>query len=75
MVGCYTIIGFAGEGRYCSCSTSSIHHLKEKGEEHALFNELPLTERQMLLLKRLIEIERIYEKIDEIENDLTAAFG
>ncbi|HSN59197.1 MAG TPA: protein kinase family protein [Clostridiaceae bacterium] len=37
--------------------------------------ELTLSENQMLLLKRLMGLERIYESIEDIEDDFRAAFG
>ena len=49
---------------------------KKEGERGGpWYSELPLSERQMVLLKRLMGIERIYGSIDEIENDFKAAFG
>ena len=39
------------------------------------YNELTLPESQMLLLKRLMGLENIYESIDDIEADFRAAFG
>jgi serine/threonine-protein kinase len=48
---------------------------KEGKRSMPWYNELPLTERQMLLLKRLMGLEKIYVSIDDIEEDFKAAFG
>ncbi len=48
----------------------------EKGKRSMpWYIELPLPESQMLLLKRLMGLEHIYESIDDIEADFRAAFG